>query len=222
MPLKLHELVKEEEFKPIVEVEHEAYSKPLNGFWEMLKGDSHEEFGARQWLWHTSDPSSRWVYVTDEATGEVIGATNWNIHETSPYTGNETPLTAYWIPEGPKKLVGDQMMSEFSAHRPGFLGKPHMLISYCAVHSAHRRRGAARMMLQWGLDKADELGLDAFVESTLFGRPAYEDSGFQVIDKFVLNASAGGSSEEILAVRKEFDCPMAGWIMKREAQSNKH
>lgn len=35
-------------------------------------------------------------------------------------------------------------------------------------------------MLKWGTRKADDLGLEAFVESTEIGRKAYEKHGFRV------------------------------------------
>jgi len=98
MSLKLHELTTEDEFQRVVDVELEAYSKPYNGFWDLLVGASQDEWRARQWSWHTGDPSSHWVYVTDDATGDVIGATNWNIHDTkSPWVEGAPMLTAYWL-----------------------------------------------------------------------------------------------------------------------------
>lgn len=100
MPLKLHELTTDEEFKLVVEVEHEAYCNPFNGFWEMLKGPSQEECYKRQLGWHKHDPSSRWVYVTDEETGKVIGGAEWNFYETNPYVAEQPTLTASWLPEG--------------------------------------------------------------------------------------------------------------------------
>jgi len=40
---------------------------------------------------------------------------------------------------------------------------------WCGTHSEHRRRGAGLMMMQWGLNKADAMGLDCFVEATEAG-----------------------------------------------------
>jgi hypothetical protein len=104
MHFTLHEVADEAEFPPIVAVEHESYSTPFNGFWEVLKGPSQEECAARQWSWHKLDPSSHWLYVTDDdAGGEVIAGLQWNIHEANPYANGPPVLPAYWWPEG--KLV---------------------------------------------------------------------------------------------------------------------
>jgi hypothetical protein len=103
MSIKLHELTTDAEFAPIHAVELEAFSRPFFGFFEVFKGPSSDEFCARQLEWHKGDPSSRWIYVTDEETGEVIAGTQWNIHEEKP---EETELlTPYWLPEGILKYV---------------------------------------------------------------------------------------------------------------------
>ncbi|KAI0116465.1 hypothetical protein GGR51DRAFT_555490 [Nemania sp. FL0031] len=222
MSLKLHELTTEDEFQLVMDVEFEAYSKPFNGFWDLLVGASRDEWRARQWSWHTGDPSSHWVYVTDDTTGHVIGATNWNIHNTkSPWVEGAPVLTAYWL-EGPKKNIGDQLFASFFGNRPKLMSKPHLLISYCCVHSLHRRRGAARLMLEWGINKADELGLDCFVESTLDGRLAYESAGFRVIGELYLDATTDNPDESFKAAKEEFGVPISGWIMKRDAVDRKH
>jgi hypothetical protein len=35
------------------------------------------------------------------------------------------------------------------------------------------------LLVQWGIDKADELGFDAIVESSVFGKGLYEKNGFE-------------------------------------------
>lgn len=100
MPLKLHELTKDEEFKAVCDVEHEAYSHPFNGVWEITTGSSPEDCCARQLAWHNADPNSHWLYVTDDETGQVIGGAQWIVHRTNPYVVEQPVKTAYWLPEG--------------------------------------------------------------------------------------------------------------------------
>ncbi|KAI1374519.1 hypothetical protein F4677DRAFT_447156 [Hypoxylon crocopeplum] len=219
MALKLHEVTSEEEFRLVVDVEHEAYGNPFNGVWEITKGSSPEECTARQFSWHKAEPGSHWVYVTDEATGDVIGGTQWIIHETNPFAKEQPEKTIYWLPEGPAKEIGNQLLRDLGKHRPGIMSKPHLLISYCFVHSAHRNRGAASLMLQWGTKKADELGLDAFVESTEMARSAYEKHGFYVIGDLNMDAQLENPTEEFTAMRQHLGCPIHGWVMKRDAVS---
>ncbi|KAI1383783.1 uncharacterized protein F4822DRAFT_433723 [Hypoxylon trugodes] len=193
MALKLHELTNDEDLISVLEVGHEAYGNPYNGVWQITTGSSREECYTRLLSWHKNDPSSHWVFVTDEATGEVIGGTLWKIFETNPYATPMPAPTIYWLPE---------------------------VITYCFVHSSHRGRGAASLMLKWGTDKADELRLEAFVESTDIARKAYERHGFNVIHDLDIDAHMDNPSEEFSAMREKLGCPMHGWFMKRDPVSS--
>ncbi|KAI1767158.1 hypothetical protein GGR53DRAFT_463675 [Hypoxylon sp. FL1150] len=205
MPLKLHELERDDDFKAVVEVEHEAYSNPFNGVWEITKGLSQEECCARQLSWHKNDPHSTWLYVTDEETGQVVGGAQWFIYKTNPYAVEQPMRTAYWLPDGPMKHIGDQLIRDLRKDRPSRMSKPHLC--------------AASLMLKWGTDKADELGLEAFVESTDIARRAYEKQGFYVVGELNMDAHVENPSEEFSAVREQFGCPIHGWVMKRDVVS---
>lgn len=100
MSLQISEVQTESEFTEVVAIEHEAYSKPLNGFWEILKGPSASECATRQWSWHTAESGSHWLKVTDSKTGKAVGAAEWIVHESNPFAKPSLPLEAYWWPEG--------------------------------------------------------------------------------------------------------------------------
>ncbi|KAK6208253.1 hypothetical protein LQW54_007035 [Pestalotiopsis sp. IQ-011] len=218
MPLKLYHVTTDEIFKSVVEVEIEAYSNPYNGVFEITRGTSQEECCSRQLSWHKSDPSSHWLYVIDEESGQVLGGAQWNIHRSNPYEVAQPMRTAYWLPDdrlllkGPMKQIGDQLVRNLRTRRPNHMSKPHILLTYCFVHSSHRRRGAASLMLKWGTDKADELGLEAFIESTDIARPAYKKHGFRVIGELNMDAQSESKNNEFDAVRERLGCPIHGWI----------
>lgn len=46
------------------------------------------------------------------------------------------------------------------------------------MDSAHQRRGAGALLLKWGCDEADRLGIDSYLEATTKGRPLYEKYGY--------------------------------------------
>jgi hypothetical protein len=101
MPLKLHELTTDAEFSAVCKVETEAFNDPFFGFWQVFYGaSSQDDFCARQLSWHKGDPSSHWIYVTDEETGDVIGGAQWNIYKEDPSAEEKPMLTPYWLPEG--------------------------------------------------------------------------------------------------------------------------
>lgn len=50
----------------------------------------------------------------------------------------------------------------------------------------HQHRGAGSKLVKWGVDRADEMGGEAFLEATPFGRHMYEQNGFQVMEEIVI------------------------------------
>ncbi|KAG9233490.1 hypothetical protein BJ875DRAFT_378512 [Amylocarpus encephaloides] len=127
MTFKLHEQTRDDEFAGIIDCENAGYSEPFNGFWEILRGPSAEELTERQTMWHSLDPSSRWLYVTDEATGQVVGAMEWNIYEENPYADGVPDFPADWWPEdSPLRKISDYVLKEFLKDRPHVMGKPHV------------------------------------------------------------------------------------------------
>ena len=56
----------------------------------------------------------------------------------------------------------------------------------------HQRKGAGRMLVNWGLKIADELKLPAFLDSSPYGHKLYLDSGFEDVDKSVFDSTKYG------------------------------
>lgn len=51
-------------------------------------------------MWHAHDPTSYWIYATDDDTGEVVGALGWNVYEKNPYEDGVPEIIPEWWPEG--------------------------------------------------------------------------------------------------------------------------
>ncbi|MCJ1374398.1 hypothetical protein MMC20_005630 [Loxospora ochrophaea] len=216
MALQLHELTSDAEFPALMTCLYDSYSNPYNGFWDIFKGASADECTARFTAWHNSDPTSHWLYVTDTKTGEVIGGTQWNIYKENPFASAPPSLRAYWIEEGTElRAIADQLLSNFLAGRPHRMNRPHLLIMWCGTHSSHRRRGAGRLMMEWGLNKADELGLDAFVEATDAGFPLYKSVGFVTVDDILPDVHNEDPTEEWRRLKEQLRLPMHGFFMWR-------
>ena len=60
---------------------------------------------------------------------------------------------------------------------------------------AHKRRGAGSMILRWGAEEADRLGLESYLEASPEGKPLYEKSGFVGVDDFTVDMSQWGGPE---------------------------
>jgi len=86
---------------------------------------------------------------------------------------------------------------------------------WCGTHSEHRRRGAGLMMMQWGLNKADAMGLDSFVEATEAGHEMYKAAGFITVNDLWADARTDKSTDEWESLKKELGLPMHGYYMWR-------
>ena len=81
---------------------------------------------------------------------------------------------------------------------------------------AHRHLGAGRLLLQWGKEKADELGIEIVISSLPSARGAYERCGFGCIEAlppdpelFIEKEGRGEKWKELL------EDDLSGWLMLR-------
>ncbi|EHL02645.1 hypothetical protein M7I_1439 [Glarea lozoyensis 74030] len=89
------------------------------------------------------------------------------------------------------------------------MGKPHVLINICFVDPERRHEGVGNRMLRWGLNKADEMNLETWVESSQNGRDFYKANGFLHVEDEILDPVVAESDGPKLADVKEI------WYKKR-------
>ncbi|KAL8923918.1 MAG: hypothetical protein Q9208_004355 [Pyrenodesmia sp. 3 TL-2023] len=77
------------------------------------------------------------------------------------------------------------------------------VLEICYVHPEYRRRGAGSLMVEWGTKKADEMGVEAFVEATEVGVPLYEKHGFHLMNEFVLRGELEDMDEGLKKLQEE-------------------
>ncbi|KAF2472387.1 uncharacterized protein BDR25DRAFT_220877 [Lindgomyces ingoldianus] len=190
MPLSLTVVKEAPEFSDIWPVLFEAYQKPYNPFFkhfnpihttEQAALQASKERHIKQWY---DDLKCHWIKITDTDTEDVIGAACWLIHDQPALDEVPGLINAYWHEEGSvekrfaEKLIGEGLGGFITKRMAGkrYCGIPEL--DQIIVHSKHRNRGAARMMIKWGTDIADEMGFECVIGSTPFARAAYERCGF--------------------------------------------
>ncbi|OCK76718.1 hypothetical protein K432DRAFT_305732, partial [Lepidopterella palustris CBS 459.81] len=74
------------------------------------------------------------------------------------------------------------------------------------VHRDHQRKGAGTMLMQWGMERAAEMGLPAYLEASHEGYPLYKKLGFRDIAELVVKAEVwGGDVDRVYkAMQKDF------------------
>lgn len=81
--------------------------------------------------------------------------------------------------------------------RERFAGEPYVLLSILAVHPDHQRRGLGALQLKYGLDKADEMGVQSYLESSPKGKGLYAKYGFKEEGTMKFDARDYGRAEDV-------------------------
>lgn len=76
-------------------------------------------------------------------------------------------------------------------------------LSLCFTDPKYRNHGVGAMMVDWGVKKADELGLECFTTATFMSQSLYEKAKFLVVDETVLDMDLPHPSEEWKACQKQ-------------------
>lgn len=155
---------------------------------------------------HINDPDHHFLLIRDPSTKEVLGAAEWKI-QREPKTietileederGRQERASAAPV-EGVNYVAIDAFREiQAECHRELLQGQPHVYLSVLAIYPQHQRRGIGNAAMKWGLDKADELGLPAYLEASQAGKGLYERCGFEVVKVFPFDARKFGNERSM-------------------------
>lgn len=65
-----------------------------------------------------------------------------------------------------------------------------------AVHPAHRMRGIGSLLMAIGVQQADQMDVECWLESSGMGKPLYEKFGFQSLLKLAFDSEKPDASDE--------------------------
>lgn len=87
-----------------------------------------------------------------------------------------------WLPPGINKELLGEIDRKAGVHRSShpLRGEAHWLLATLGTHPAFEGKGAGRMLIRWGLEKADEKAERCFVDSSLTAEGLYRKFGFEV------------------------------------------
>lgn len=127
-----------------------------------------------------ADPNTLYLKAVDENTGDIAGFAKWNVFR------NRFPAPAkaegdFWDNDE-EKAYTQHLMTEFNRDRMTYLKLTNgnaVNLDICVIDPKYQRMGIGGLLVEWGINKADELGFDAIVESSVFGKGLYEKNGFE-------------------------------------------
>lgn len=131
----------------------------------------------------TTDSYGHYLKAVDSSTGEIVGMSKWMIYD------NVVPDFAaqlsrdpgdHWIDPEQKACAIYLSRQIFAENREAVLVSNGNLVALrtLAVDPAHQRKGVGAALVEWGTRRADEMGVEAVVESSAFGKGLYEKHGF--------------------------------------------
>ncbi|KAI1178273.1 hypothetical protein F4777DRAFT_111075 [Nemania sp. FL0916] len=241
MPLKLLEVDQNTDFPALADCMFDSHEVPPQPFfqaffpynsstspssspaWSKTRAEAIEECGTRLYAWHTSDPTSYWQKVVDEENGRIAGAALWKICREDPFKGKEKEKggggggkEVDWFPEGGGRRFVERFLEMYDGPRERRGRRPQVYLYILFTHPSYRRRGVAQTFLDWGMRKADEMGVEMFLDSTPIGKPLYEANGFHVVEETVIKPEpeTGDPDDEWREAERKIG-PSEWWLMWR-------
>lgn len=126
--------------------------------------------------------------VVDVGTGKMMTAAKFELHNTgkgktpesddealkskeAPFVPPEVNLPALVALLGPLGQAHQEIMGD----------RPHLMLATLSTLPEYRRQGAAAMVVKWGVETADEMGIECYLTSTTMARHLYEEFGFALM-----------------------------------------
>lgn len=124
-------------------------------------------------------PEATFLKAVDDA-GRIVGFAKWNFYVNNLPDFNEKDENDYWNDPDAKALAGELAVCFLKTRNAAIVRTGGNLASLdiLAIDPESQRQGAGGALVAWGLNKADGLGIESVVESSVFGKGLYAKHGF--------------------------------------------
>ncbi|KAI2611897.1 putative GNAT family acetyltransferase [Hypoxylon sp. NC1633] len=129
-------------------------------------------------------PENNKPSVCRRGEGKVIAFAKWAL----PVSVNEEYAEPAWSwpPGSNLKLIGDWGTKTEEAQARAVRDAPCYRLTFMGTDPAYERRGAATMMVRWGMERGRKERVPTYLESTLEAAPFYRKHGFVDVERFSL------------------------------------
>ncbi|ETS74807.1 hypothetical protein PFICI_13291 [Pestalotiopsis fici W106-1] len=210
--LQLQEIDPATDFPALARCMFDSYEDPLQSFFyayfpihgatDAAREKAIAECATRLHSWHAEDPTSYWQKIVDADNGRIAGGALWNIHEENPFA-HEHHAEVSWFPDDGSRRFAEQVSEIHSAPRARVGQRPQVYLFILFTHPAYRRQGVGQQFMDWGMAKADQMGLEFFLDATPTGKPLYDANGFVEVGKNVIAPSTDSPDDAWKAAEKK-------------------
>lgn len=138
------------------------------------------------------DSSARCLKIVDEESGDIISMARWHWYP-SGYSYSKgihwethNPIEGVTWPEEMNVEAHNHILISRDKERENWMEKgPCWILMHLVTRQSHRGRGAASMLIEWGIERAREDGAPAYLEAGVLGVPAYRRHGFREIGELL-------------------------------------
>lgn len=199
MPLTLRKATPEDA-KALVEVYLSAFQKDAVSLMCFPRTEASSEWWYDSVMDEIVESTSHFICVVDadSPSQTIVSWAKWN----SPGAPEVTELPEW--PAGCDVEVANHFFGNlFSRHAKIMDGRKHWYLEIVGTRPEYMGKGAAGQLLRWGIQKADEEELEAYLEASPEGKPIYEHFGFKEMDRLVVELK-----EEMFGEEKFIECMM--------------
>ncbi|KAH6713729.1 hypothetical protein BKA61DRAFT_688960 [Leptodontidium sp. MPI-SDFR-AT-0119] len=140
------------------------------------------------------DRTATYLKVIDDETEEIISIARWHYYPNGySYADGigweiHSPVEGKPFPEGMNIELHNYILQERDGKRKDWMveNEPCWILMHLVTRGSQRGRGAAGMLINWGIEKAREDGVPVYLEAGVVGRPVYEKRGFQQIGELLV------------------------------------
>lgn len=141
----------------------------------------------------------------DTTTNEIIAVAKWRyIRPANPAAKERTweeVEQGLTIPEPYDEShpeVWNVLFELFNSKKREHMGtRPYYILDTLVTLSEHHRRGAGSLLLNWGRERADEAGVEMYLEASPMGQPLYARYGFEPLGPLVVDLRRWGGDIEL-------------------------
>ena len=134
-PYTVHELETRAELDTVVEIilkaQHTPYLPsvaiyfPTFGFTREAHAAGMAAAQERLWKENMVNPASQWIFVRDEAIGDIVACTLWEWNEDSPFKNGIPKIDCYWWPDVEARKFCEEMLRQVATPRSIWMHRPH-------------------------------------------------------------------------------------------------